>query len=196
MRWGGDFEHEWSLPHSFRADANSWCSYHNNSCGSNSVFWHYINLWKRSGRPLSMHSVKLGLHLVLLLEISSVCQSWLCHDEMVVLSPILWKILIANTSAVLVGQNKSYWTVVGNVLYMSGTQISIVLNVSKVHCLQQKSYQFSLNAICWVCIWFETSSACRSLFGHIWWLHWFVVWAWSIAKLRTPHLFHVQSEDK
>ena len=50
---------------------------------------------------------------------------------MVVLSPIMWKILITNTSAPLVGQNKSYWTVVDNVLYMSGTQISIVLTVKK-----------------------------------------------------------------
>ena len=130
MRWGGDFEHEWSLPHSFRADVNGWCSCHNNSCRSNSLFWHYINLWKRSGNALSRHSVKLGLHVVFLLEISAACQSLLCHNEMFFLFPIMWKILIANTSALLVGQNKFYWTVVGNVLYMSGTQISIVLTVS------------------------------------------------------------------
>ena len=101
-----------------------------------------------------------------LIEISSAYQSLLCQNEMVVLSPILRKILITNTSALLVEQNKFYWTVMGNVLYMSGTQISIVLTVSKAHSLQQKSYQFSLNAFCWVCIWFETSSASQSLFGH------------------------------
>ena len=166
VRWGGDFEHEWSLAHSFRADVNGWCSCHNNSCISNPLFWHYINLWKWSGNALSRHSVKLGLHLVCLLEISSACQSLLCHNDMVVLSPIMWKILITNTSAPLVGQNKFYWTVVGNVFYMSGAEISIVLTASKAHSLQQMSYQFSLNAFCWVCIWFETSSACRSLFGH------------------------------
>ena len=153
MRWGGDFRHDWSLPHSLRAGVNDWCSCHNNSCRSNYLFWHYINPWKRSVNNLSWHSVKLGLHLVLLLEISSACRSLLCHDKLVVLSPIIWKILITNTSALLVGQNKFYWTVGRNVLYMSGTQISFVLIVCKAHSLQQKSYQFSFNAFCWICTW-------------------------------------------
>ena len=153
MRQGRDFGHDWRLPHSFGADVNGWCSCHDNSCRSNSLVWHCINRWKRSENTLSWHSVKLGLLLVLLLDISSVCRSLLCHNEMVVLSPIMWKILITNTSALLVGQNKFYWTVVGNVLYMSGTQISIVLIVL-AHSLQQKSYQFSFNAFCWVCIWY------------------------------------------
>ena len=153
MRQGRDFGHDWSLPHSLRADVNGWCSCHDNSCRSNSLFWHCINHWKRSENTLSWHSVKLGLLLVLLLDISSACRSLLCHNGMVVLSPIMWKILITNTCALLVGQNKFYWTVVGNVLYMSGTQISIVLIVL-AHSLQQKSYQFSFNAFCWVCIWY------------------------------------------
>ena len=153
MRQSGDFGHDWSLPHSIRADVNGWCSCHDNSCWSNSLLWHCINYWKRSENILSWHSVKLGLLLVLLLDISSACRSLLCHNEMVVLSPIMWKMLITNTSALLVGQNKFYWIVVGNVLYMSGTQISIVLIVL-AHSLQQKSYQFSFNAFCWVCIWY------------------------------------------
>ena len=152
MRQGRDFGHDWSLPHSLRADVNGWCSCHDNSCRSNSLFWHCINHWKRSENTLSWHYVKLGLLLVLLLDISSACRSLLCHNGMVVLSPIMWKILNTNTSALLVGQNKFYWTVVGNVLYMSGTQISIVLIVL-AHSLQQKSYQLSFNAFCWVCIW-------------------------------------------
>ena len=150
MRQGRDFGDNWSRPHSLRVDVNGWCPCHDNSCRPNSLFWHCINHWKRSEITLSWHSVKLGLLLVLLSDISSACRSLLCHNEMVVLSPIMWKILITNTSALLVGQNKIYWTVVGNVLYMSGTQISIASNQ---HSLQQKSYQFSFNAFCWVCIW-------------------------------------------
>ena len=142
-----------SLPHSLRADADGWCSCHNNSCRSNYLLWHYINPWKISGNAFSRHFVKLGLHLVLLLEITSACRSLLYHNEMVVLSPIMCKILITNTSALLVGQNKFYWTVVGNAFYMSVTQISIVLIVSKAHSLQQNSYKLSFNAFCWVCIW-------------------------------------------
>ena len=155
MRQGRDFGHDWSLPHSLRADVNGWCSCHDISCRSNSLFWHCINHWKRSENTLSWHSVKLGLLLVLLLDISSACLSLtLCY----VITGWLfflqsWKILITNTSALLVGQNKFYWTVVGNVLYMSGTQISIVLIVL-AHSLQQKSYQLSFNAFCWVCIWY------------------------------------------
>ena len=66
MRWGGDFGHEWSLPHSLRADENGWRLFHNNSCRSNYLFWHYINPWKRCENALSMHSVMWGLYLVLL----------------------------------------------------------------------------------------------------------------------------------
>ena len=126
MRQNRDFKHEWSLPLSLRADANGWCSCHNNSSKSNSLFLQYINPWERSANALSMHSVKLDLHLVFLLEISPVGWSLLCHKDMVVLSPVMWKTLITNTSALLMRQNKFHWTVVGNVLYMNGTQISIV----------------------------------------------------------------------
>ena len=131
MTQGGDFKHEWSLPHSLRADVNGWCSCHNNSCRSNYLFLQYINPLKRSTNALSMHSVKLGLHLVLLLEISPAGRSLFCHKEMVVLSPVMWKILITNTSALLEVQNNFYWTVVGNVRYMSRTQISIVCIVNQ-----------------------------------------------------------------
>ena len=141
MRWGGDFWYQWRLPLSVMAYVNGCCS-----C-------HYIHLWKRSGNALSSHSIQLGLNVVLLLEISSACRSLLRHNEMFFLSPIMWKILITNTSALLVGHNKFYWTLGGNALYMCGTQISIVLIVSKAHSLQQKSYRFSFGAFCWVCIW-------------------------------------------
>ena len=48
-----------------------------------------VKPWKRYGNALSRHSVKLSLHLVFLLEISSACRSLLCHNEMVVLYPIM-----------------------------------------------------------------------------------------------------------
>ena len=48
----------------------------------------------------------------------------------------------------MVGQNKFYWTLVGNFLYMSGARISIVLIVSEAHSLKQKGYQFAFNALC------------------------------------------------
>ena len=147
MRWGGDFGHEWSLPHSLREVVNGWSSFQNNSCRSNYLFWHYINPWKRSGNALSMHSVMSGLHLVLLLEISSAPRVLLCHNEMVVLSPITWKILIRNTCALLVWQKKFYWLHVWNSNHHCP-------HCKKIHhSLQQESFQVYFNAFCSVCIW-------------------------------------------
>ena len=37
-----DCGHEWGLPHSPQAAVNGWCSYHNNTCRSYSLSWHYI----------------------------------------------------------------------------------------------------------------------------------------------------------
>ena len=155
MRWGGDFRHEWSLLHSLRADVNGWCSWHNNSCRSNTLFWHYINPWKRSGNALWRHSVMWGLYLVRLLEISSAHRPLLCHNEMVVLSPITWKILITNTSALLVWQNKFYWL-------HGWSQIIIVLIVNKNHSLQQESFLSMHSVQTAHDNSFETSSACQS----------------------------------
>ena len=93
-------------------------------------------IWKCSFKAFCYVGSAFGT----LVEISSASRSLLCHNEMVVLSPIMWKILI-NTSDLLVGQNKFYWNVVCNVLYMSGTQICIVFIVSKVHSNLQKSCQ-------------------------------------------------------
>ena len=162
MRWGGDSGHEWSLPHSLRADVNDWRSCHNNSCRSNYLFWHYIKPWKRSGNDLSRYSVMLGLYLVLLLEVSSAHRPLLCHNEMVVLSPITWKMLITNTSALLVWQNKFYWLHEWN---------------SNYHCphYEQKPIASSRRAFKYLSLHsvqsahdnsFERSLVCQSLFGH------------------------------
>ena len=56
------------------------------------------------------------------------------------------------------GRTSCCWNVMGNFLCMSGTQISIIRIVSKSHSLQRKIYQFSFNAFCWVCLWFESSA--------------------------------------
>ena len=140
LKWGGNFGHEWSLPHSLRAVVNGWCSCHNNSCRSISLFWHYINRWKRSENALARHSVMSGLHLVLLLEISSTRRILFCHNDMLVLSPITWKIWMTN--------NLISWCD-----RTSFAGYIIVLIVNKAHSLQQESFQVSFNAFCLVCIW-------------------------------------------
>ena len=145
---GRGLTHAWGLTHSVRAYVNGWCSCHNDSCRPHSLFVHYLNPWKRAGSNLSRHYMKLCLHMILLSEISQACQSLWCHNNMVVLPPIIWKVLITNTSVLLVVQNKFYCIVAGNVLQISGTQINIFLIVSKAHSVQKKSYQFSFNALC------------------------------------------------
>ena len=161
MRWGGDFGHEWSLPHSLRADVNGWCSCHNNSCRSNYLFWHYINPWKRSGNALSSHSVMWSLYLVLLLEISSAHRPLLCHNKMVVLSPITWKILITNTSALLVWQNKFYWLHGWNSDHHCSLWTKPIASSRRAFkSLSMHSVQSAHDNS------FETSSVCQLLFGN------------------------------